>query len=65
MIFHRPLHEIFQPFFAAGMVLDGMTEPVFKDDGDPVQLQSYHNFPQHPMLLAFRLRVGGFAKGGG
>ena len=61
MIFHRPMHEILQPFFAAGMVLDGMKEPVFDDGPDEKQLQSYHNFPQHPMLLAFRLRV---VKGG-
>jgi hypothetical protein len=44
------------PFFRHGLVLDAMREPAFK--GEPVlsQAQSYHNFQQTPMLLAFRLR---------
>ena len=37
--------------------MDAMREPGFEGDGDPSQLQSYHNFGQFPMLLAFRLRL--------
>jgi hypothetical protein len=34
-----------------------MREPAFKTEGgDPAHAQSYHNFPQTPMLLAFRLK---------
>ncbi|KAI5356972.1 Putative S-adenosyl-L-methionine-dependent methyltransferase [Septoria linicola] len=55
-IFHRPFWSLLDPFFRNGLVLDAMREPAF--EGEPVlaQAQSYHNFQQTPMLLAFRLR---------
>ncbi|CAK4031898.1 S-adenosyl-L-methionine-dependent methyltransferase [Lecanosticta acicola] len=55
-VFHRPFWSLMQPFFDNKLVLDAMREPAFQ--GQPVlqQAQSYHNFQQTPMLLAFRLR---------
>ncbi|KXS94941.1 hypothetical protein AC578_6137 [Pseudocercospora eumusae] len=55
-VFHRPFWALMDPFFRNQLVLDGMREPAF--EGRPVlsQAQSYHNFQQTPMLLAFRLR---------
>ncbi|KXT12529.1 hypothetical protein AC579_10360 [Pseudocercospora musae] len=55
-VFHRPFWALMDPFFRNQLVLDGMREPAF--EGKPVlsQAQSYHNFQQTPMLLAFRLR---------
>lgn len=55
-VFHRPFWSLMQPFFDNNLVLDAMREPAF--EGEPVlqQAQSYHNFQQTPMLLAFRLR---------
>ena len=55
--YHRPFWSLLQPFFAADLVMDAMREPAFATKGgDPEHAQSYHNFPQTPMLLAFRLR---------
>ncbi|CZT16049.1 uncharacterized protein RCC_01889 [Ramularia collo-cygni] len=55
-VFHRPFHSLLAPFFNNKLVLDAMREPAFKGDPVPSQAQSYHNFQQTPMLLAFRLR---------
>ena len=55
--YHRPIWSLLQLFFEAGLVMDAMREPAFKTvGGDPEHVQSYHNFPQTPMLLAFRLK---------
>ncbi|KAM3421810.1 Ubiquinone biosynthesis O-methyltransferase [Cercospora zeina] len=56
-VFHRPFWALMEPFFKQGLVLDAMREPAFH--GEPVlaQAQSYHNFQQTPMLLAFRLKL--------
>lgn len=56
LIFHRPFHKLLEPFFRNGLVLDAMREPAFTGEPDIKQAQSYHNFQQTPMLLAFRLR---------
>ncbi|EME76917.1 uncharacterized protein MYCFIDRAFT_147438, partial [Pseudocercospora fijiensis CIRAD86] len=55
-VFHRPLWALMEPFFRCGLVLDGIREPAFEGDPIPSQAQSYHNFQQTPMLLAYRLR---------
>lgn len=57
MLFHRPLHDLFRPFFRCGLVLDGLEEPSFHKDPDEENIQSYYNFPQIPPVLAFRLRL--------
>ncbi len=59
-LFHRPLQDMLMPFFATGkLALDGFKELAFQHDPDRAQLQSYHNFPQFPMLVAFRMkRIG-------
>ncbi|KAK0948187.1 hypothetical protein LTR48_000624 [Friedmanniomyces endolithicus] len=55
--YHRPLWSLLEPFFKNGLVMDAMREPAFKTEGgDMEHPQSYHNFPQTPMLLAFRLK---------
>ncbi|KAF7195355.1 Ubiquinone biosynthesis O-methyltransferase [Pseudocercospora fuligena] len=56
MVFHRPLWALMEPFFRCGLVLDGLREPAFEGERIPSQAQSYHNFQQTPMLLAYRLR---------
>ncbi|KAI8311366.1 hypothetical protein K4K61_012195 [Colletotrichum sp. SAR11_59] len=55
-VFHRPFWSLMEPFFKNGLVLDAMREPAFEGAPQPQQAQSYHNFQQTPMLLAFRLR---------
>jgi len=56
-VYHRPFWSLLDPFFRAGLVMDAMREPAFETKGgDPEHPQSYHNFPQTPMLLAFRLK---------
>ncbi|TLD09892.1 hypothetical protein PgNI_05867 [Pyricularia grisea] len=54
-LFHRPFWSLLDPFFRNGLVMDAMREPGFAGSSDPFQLQSYHNFVQFPMVLAFRL----------
>lgn len=52
--FHRPLHELFGAFFAAGFVLDGLEEPAFQaQDADPRRL-TWANVPDIPAVLVAR-----------
>ncbi|KAK3385584.1 S-adenosyl-L-methionine-dependent methyltransferase [Podospora didyma] len=53
--FHRPIHEMLEPFFDAGLALNKVREPSFQDGPDAGQIQSYHNYPQIPMQFIFRL----------
>lgn len=56
-IYHRPFSSLLTTFFSKGMAVDAIEEPAFNTKGgDPAHPHSYHNFPQFPMLLAFRLR---------
>ncbi|KAL8397258.1 hypothetical protein RB594_004105 [Gaeumannomyces avenae] len=55
--FHRPLHEVFRPFFAAGLVMDAMEEPAFtEEDHDPNRIEASRNYTQLPAILSFRMR---------
>ncbi|KAF2771082.1 S-adenosyl-L-methionine-dependent methyltransferase [Teratosphaeria nubilosa] len=54
--YHRPIWALLDPFFRAGLSMDMMREETFQTAGDREHPQSYHNFDQIPMLLAFRLR---------
>ncbi|KAL8335218.1 hypothetical protein RB598_009423 [Gaeumannomyces tritici] len=55
--FHRPLHEVFRPFFAAGLVMDAMEEPAFtEEDHDPNRIEASKNYTQLPAILSFRMR---------
>ncbi|KAH9843268.1 S-adenosyl-L-methionine-dependent methyltransferase [Teratosphaeria destructans] len=54
--YHRPIWALLDPFFRAGLSMDMMREETFRTAGDREHPQSYHNFDQIPMLLAFRLR---------
>jgi hypothetical protein len=56
MQYHRPLERLLEPFFKNGLMMDGLKEKTFTDGPDEDQLQSYHNFPQIPMLIAIRFR---------
>ncbi|KYG40864.1 hypothetical protein M433DRAFT_77093 [Acidomyces richmondensis BFW] len=57
MLYHRPISTLFNIFAKAGFVPNCIREPAFSTKGgDPVHAQSYHNFPQTPMLMAFRLK---------
>ncbi|KAK3617248.1 hypothetical protein LTR22_026796 [Elasticomyces elasticus] len=57
----NPCHSLFssllEPFVQNGLVVDRVREPAFANEGaDLEHPQSYHNFPQFPMLLAIRLK---------
>lgn len=54
-VFHRPFWLLMEPFFRNNLMLDAMREPAFSGEPNLSQAQSYHNFKQTPMLLAFRL----------
>ena len=52
--FHRPLHELFDAFFRAGFVLDGLEEPALRTQNvNPHQL-SWSNLPGIPPVLVAR-----------
>ncbi|KAK3369551.1 S-adenosyl-L-methionine-dependent methyltransferase [Lasiosphaeria ovina] len=53
--FHRPIHELLNPFFKAGLALNDVREPSFQSSPNMNQYQSYHNFPQIPIQFVFRL----------
>jgi 2-polyprenyl-3-methyl-5-hydroxy-6-metoxy-1,4-benzoquinol methylase len=58
--FDRPLHELFNACFRAGLVMDGLEEPAFNHphDGSQVsRLFSWANYHQIPPVLVARLRV--------
>lgn len=56
--FDRPLHRLLAPFFAAGLVLDGLEEPAF-DESVPSREQTRWggNFHEIPPVLAVRMRL--------
>jgi hypothetical protein len=55
--FDRPLHRLLDPFFAAGLVLDGLEEPAF-DESVPSRQQTRWggSFHEIPPVLGVRLR---------
>ncbi|KAK4888691.1 hypothetical protein LTR27_012430 [Elasticomyces elasticus] len=55
MWFHRPIHALLNPFAAASLCLKEVREPSFADALKPGEIQSYHNYPQIPMLFTFML----------
>jgi len=51
------MSELFDPFFKAGLFLDGLEEPAFPALKEPTdRIQSWANFPQIPFILAFRFK---------
>lgn len=55
LYFDRPLHQLLEPFFAAGMVLDGIEEPSFPPGGRTATMR-WEMFPEIPPVLVCRLR---------
>ena len=56
--FHRPLFLLFEPFFRAGLVLDGLAEPVLARDQVP-EGSIDEVFLEISPILVCRLRLGG------
>ncbi|KAH9822815.1 S-adenosyl-L-methionine-dependent methyltransferase [Teratosphaeria destructans] len=54
--YHRPIHEMLNPFTQAGLALKEVQEPSFDDAPVPSEIQNYHNYPQIPMLFIFSLQ---------
>lgn len=52
--FHRPLHELFGEFFAAGWVIDGLEEPRFSTASEDSHRLTWSNLPDIPPVLAAR-----------
>jgi len=57
LYFQRSFQELFKPFFEAGLKLDGLEEPSFVSGPNEKKIQSYHNFPQIPPVLVFRMTL--------
>jgi SAM-dependent methyltransferase len=55
LYFDRPLHQLLEPFFAAGMVLDGIEEPAFPPGARSATIK-WEMFPEIPPVLVCRLR---------
>jgi 2-polyprenyl-3-methyl-5-hydroxy-6-metoxy-1,4-benzoquinol methylase len=52
--FHRPLHELFGAFFAAGFVIDGLEEPRFATQPEDPHKLAWSNMPGIPPVLVVR-----------
>jgi 2-polyprenyl-3-methyl-5-hydroxy-6-metoxy-1,4-benzoquinol methylase len=52
--FHRPLHQLFGAFFAAGFVLDGLEEPGWVSPAADAWGLSWQNMPGIPPVLVAR-----------
>ncbi|KAH6613630.1 S-adenosyl-L-methionine-dependent methyltransferase [Chaetomium sp. MPI-SDFR-AT-0129] len=58
LYFHRPIQDVFLPFFKAGLVMDAMEELAFTDEAaEPDRVESTANYTQLPAILAFRMRL--------
>jgi SAM-dependent methyltransferase len=55
LYFDRPLSALLEPFFAAGLALDGLEEPAFPPPADEGALD-WAGMPELPPVLAGRLR---------
>jgi SAM-dependent methyltransferase len=57
--FHRPLSDILNAAFNAGLVMDGITEPAFPRTSSSRSVLEWTNVPLIPPVLAARFRPGG------
>ncbi|HWV57920.1 MAG TPA: class I SAM-dependent methyltransferase [Longimicrobiales bacterium] len=57
--FHRPLSDILNAAFNAGLVMDGVAEPAFSDGTGAAKPFSWTNYPTIPPVFAARFRPGG------
>ncbi|KAI9925450.1 hypothetical protein MW887_005831 [Aspergillus wentii] len=56
-VFHRPLNQLFAPFFQAGLALDALEETNFDESfRDPLREHAARNFTEFPKILGFRMR---------
>ncbi|OQE96264.1 hypothetical protein PENNAL_c0001G04666 [Penicillium nalgiovense] len=56
-MFHRPLNQLFAPFFQAGLVVDALEETNFDESfRDPLREHASKNFTEFPKILGFRMR---------
>ena len=55
--FHRPLSVLFGACVRAGLVIDGLEEPVFRSESAGSRPFSWNNYKEIPPVLAVRLRV--------
>ena len=53
--FHRPLSVIFKPFFKEGLMLDGLEEPVFRDEGR--QSSDWNEIPREGLCFSRLLQL--------
>lgn len=54
--FHRPLSEILNAAFNAGLLMDGIAEPAFLGGAGSTKAGSWMNYPTIPPVLAARFR---------
>ncbi len=55
--FHRTLTVLLSTCFAAGFVLDGLSEPAFEQQAEASRWLNWTNFDEIPPVLAARLRL--------
>ncbi len=53
--FHRPLHELFRPFFDSGLVMTGLKETAFADASKARSVLSWNRIQEIPSVLVARL----------
>lgn len=55
--FHRPISFLFNTYFRAGFVLDGMEEPIFDMEANGERPFSWANYKNIPPVLVARMRL--------
>lgn len=55
--FHRPISLVFNTFFQAGFVLDGIEESAFNRSENARRASSWSNYSEIPPVLAARMRL--------
>lgn len=60
--FHRPLSDILNAAFNAGLTMDGIAEPAFPPTPAPRSVLEWPNLPRIPPVLAARFRPAGSAR---
>jgi len=60
--FHRPLSDILNAAFNAGLTMDGIAEPAFPSVAQAGSVLEWANVPSIPPVLAARFRPGGSAR---
>lgn len=56
-MFHRPLNQLFTPFFQAGLTMDALETNFDESFCGHLREHSSKNFTEFPKILGFRMKL--------